>query len=368
MANEADRKYMTRALELAARGRFKTAPNPMVGAVIVRGNRIIGEGYHRRAGGDHAEIVAIKNATEPVRGATIYVTLEPCCHTGRTGPCTDALISAGFKRVVFASTDPDRRVAGKGSRRLRRAGIKVEAGLLRSEAVRLNEIYFAANRLGRPFVILKTAQTLDGRIATATGDSRWVSGTKSLKFAHELRAEVDGVLVGAQTVRKDNPSLTVRRVKGPDPYRIILSRSLRFPRACHLLDNNADFKTIVAAPSEGLDRFARTKRGRNLIFWETRTDRSGSLNVRDLVDQAGRFGLRSLLIEGGGEVATAFLKAALVDKYIAIIAPKLLGHGIDAVGDMEIRRLANAITFDRTETFQSGDDTVFVGYPKWRRS
>jgi len=366
MADARDLTYMQRALELAARGRFTTAPNPMVGAVIVKNGRIIGEGYHRRAGSDHAEIVAMKHAKAPVKGSTVYVTLEPCCHTGRTGPCTDALIAAGVKRVVYAAQDPDNRVGGKGARKLRRAGIEVKSGVLRDESIRLNEIYFGYHQLGRPYIILKSAQTLDGRIAAASGDSKWISGPESLKMAHELRAQVDGVLVGMATVKADNPSLTVRHVKGSNPYRIVLSRSLTFPRQCRLLSDNDDYRTIIASEADAVARFSRTKRGGGLIYWTVKNGRNGALDVRDLVDQASRFGLQSLLVEGGSRVATAFLKAGLVDKYVAVIAPMVLGKGIDSIGDLGAKKIENAIVFERAELVRSGRDVIIVGYPKRR--
>ena len=367
VADETDIRYMQRALELVARGRFRTAPNPMVGAVIVRQGRIIGEGYHRKAGSDHADIAAIRNAVEPVAGSTVYVTLEPCCHTGRTGPCTAALIEHGVARVVFAATDPDPRVRGKGARRLRQAGIRVEAGILREQAVRLNEVFFAFHRTGRPFIILKTAQTLDGRIGAGNGDSKWISSPASRRMAHELRAEADAIVVGGGTVRRDNPALTVRHVTGPDPYRVILSASLRFPKSCRLLDDNADARTIIATMAENVERFARTRRGRSLTFWSIRRRRDGQLDVADLVRKAGQFGLRSLLVEGGSRVATSFLKAGLVDKYVAFVAPKLLGTGIDAVGDLGIASIDRALTFARTEILTCGPDIVVIGYPKRRK-
>ncbi len=367
MANEADKRYMQRAIELAEKGRFKTSPNPMVGAVIVKKNRIIGEGYHRQAGADHAEIAALRTAKESVAGATMYVTLEPCCHTGRTGPCTDALIKAGIKRVVFGSADPDPRVKGKGARKLRRAGIEVTSGVLRQEVQRQNEIFFGFHTLGRPFIILKTAQTIDGRIATSTSDSKWVSGPESLKMAHRLRAEVDGIVVGGRTVLRDDPALTVRRVKGPNPYRIILSGSMHFPRKCGLIDNNKDFKTIVATTGKNVEKFSRSPRGKGLIMWNVKRDRTGRLDVNDVVKQAGQFGLQSLLVEGGNRVATSFLRAGLVDKYVAVIAPKMLGEGVNAIGDMKIKKIADAITLEKTKMISSGKDVILIGYPKWSK-
>ncbi|MBU8932403.1 MAG: bifunctional diaminohydroxyphosphoribosylaminopyrimidine deaminase/5-amino-6-(5-phosphoribosylamino)uracil reductase RibD [candidate division Zixibacteria bacterium] len=366
MPERTDREFMALALELASRGRYHTAPNPMVGAVIVKKGRIIGQGYHRRVGGDHAEVAALKNVARSVRGATIYVTLEPCCHTGHTGPCTKAIIEAGIKRVVVAVKDPNPQVNGKGLRALRKAGLTVETGLMRTEAIRLNEIYFNWHRHGRPFVVLKMAQSLDGRIATRTGSSQWISCPATLKLAHQLRAEFDGVVVGMNTVAVDNPSLTVRRVKGANPYRIVLTSSLKFPRRCHLLLDNDDYKTVVAGPAAANERFAKTKRGQNLIYWNLAEKPNGQLDVADLVKQAGSFGLRSLLIEGGQNVATEFLKLNLVDKCVIVIAPKIVGEGINAIGDLKTQVMADALQLEKHEFQQLGKDCVVIGYPRKR--
>ncbi|MEW5796602.1 MAG: bifunctional diaminohydroxyphosphoribosylaminopyrimidine deaminase/5-amino-6-(5-phosphoribosylamino)uracil reductase RibD, partial [Candidatus Zixiibacteriota bacterium] len=241
---------MQRALDLAAKARGWTSPNPMVGAVIVKNGRIVAEGYHHRAGLDHAEVVALKKAGTRAKGATVYVTLEPCAHVGCTGPCANALIRAGVARVIYSSVDPNPLVSGKGHKKLRKAGIAVERGLLRREAEKLNEAYFAFHRNGRPFVTLKMAQTIDGRIATATGDSQWISSPASLKLAHRLRAENDAVMVGMGTVRADNPALTVRLVKGKNPYRLIVGGRDPVPKSRRIFASNEDLRTVLAAPAK----------------------------------------------------------------------------------------------------------------------
>jgi len=366
MAETGETAYLRKALRLAEKGRGRTSPNPMVGAVIVKDGEIVGEGYHQAAGKAHAEVAAIRKAGPKARGATLYVNLEPCCHTGLTGPCTEEIIRAGIKRVVFSLKDPDPRVNGRGARLLKKAGIMVENGVLKKEAQLLNESYFGYHRNGRPFVILKVAQTIDGRIATVTGDSKWISGPQSLKLAHRLRAEADAVAVGMGTVRKDNPALTVRLVRGKNPYRIVLSRSLNFPRSCQLLDNNSDYKTIIASTVEAIDRFTGTQRGKKsgLIYWTLRCHRDGRLDLHDFLANADEFGLRSMLVEGGGRLAASFLKAGLVDKYIVVIAPMVLGSGVSAVDDIQARRLADAIALERCSVQKSGADYVFIGYPK----
>ena len=355
---------MQRALELAARARGKTSPNPMVGAVIVKNNRIVAEGYHRRAGEDHAEVVALKRAGSRASGATLYVNLEPCCHTGNTGPCTRAIAESGVKCVVMAIRDPDPRVAGKGAACLRRAGVSVCSGVLGREATRLNEQYIGFHRNRRPFIILKLAQTLDGRIAAATGDSRWISGAASLRHAHRLRSEVDAVVVGLGTVKADNPQLTVRLVKGDNPYRIIVSRSLAFPHVCRLLDDNTDQRTIVASTEEAIRRFSRRQSVPRLTYWTIRKGKDGLLNLLDLVREAGAFGLQSLLVEGGAALATSFIRAGLVDKYIFVTAPKLMGEGVSTLGDLSVRKLTDAIEFDDGTFTPCGSDMIFTGYAR----
>ncbi len=328
----------------------------------MKGREIVGEGYHRAAGLAHAEVVALRNAGAKARGATIYVTLEPCCHTGRTGPCTEAILKAGIRRVFYAVDDPDSRVNCCGGNCLRKGGLDVVRNVLREEAIRLNEVYFGYHRLGRPYVILKLAQTLDGRIATRTGDSQWISGPPALKLAHQLRAEADAVVVGMGTVAADDPALTVRKATGANPYRIVLTNSIKFPRQCQLIDDNLDYKTIVATSDASAARLARRKRGRGVIIWSIKTDRKGHLRLDDFLRKADDFGLRSVMVEGGASLATSFLKAGLVDKYMQVSAPKIIGSGIEGVGDLKIRKLKDAIQLVDCSFENLGDDCLFTGY------
>ncbi|MBI5267402.1 MAG: bifunctional diaminohydroxyphosphoribosylaminopyrimidine deaminase/5-amino-6-(5-phosphoribosylamino)uracil reductase RibD [candidate division Zixibacteria bacterium] len=354
---------MKRALDLASLGRGKTSPNPMVGAVVVKSGRIVGEGHHRQAGGDHAEIVALKKAGAQSRGGTLYVTLEPCCHIGRTGPCCDAIVEAGIKRVVYAVKDPDTRVNGKGARRLSKAGIQVIGGVLTESAERLNEYYLSSVRLGRPFVILKLAQSLDGRIATKSGDSHWISGEESRSTVHVLRSEVDAVMIGAETARADNPKLTVRMVRGRNPYRIIVAGKRKLPQTLKLLSQDGDRKTILV--QKGKTSSITLTSGAPII-WSVPADRSGQADLRAILDQAQRAGIRSIMVEGGAALATSFLRAKLVDKMIVFTAPMVIGDGISAINQLEIGRVKNAITFHKYSISASGRDWVFVGYPKWK--
>ena len=362
--SELDDRFMALALQSASCGRGQTAPNPIVGAVVARGKKFITDGYHGDYGSDHAEVVALRKAGRKAHGATLYVTLEPCCHTGRTGPCTQAIVSSGVKRVVFATLDPDPRVNGRGARILTKVGIEVVRGVRKTEAVALNESHFHFHKTGRPFVTLKLAQSLDGRIATVTGDSKWITGPEALTHAHELRAESDAVVVGMGTVLNDNPSLTVRRVKGKNPYRIVVSSSLTFPRHCKLIDDNRDFRTIIASTDDSIQRFTRSKRGRGLMFWSVRTGKDGHLDLRDLLAKSARFGLKSILVEGGAQIATSFLGSGLVDKYIAIISPMIIGAGTDGINALGVKNLTDATRLRRCCYEQLGKDYMIVGYPE----
>jgi diaminohydroxyphosphoribosylaminopyrimidine deaminase/5-amino-6-(5-phosphoribosylamino)uracil reductase len=364
MADVADTDFMKLAIDLAEKGRGKTSPNPVVGAVLVHRNRVVGKGYHRAAGRDHAEIAAIKMAGSKARGATLYVNLEPCCHQGRTGPCTEAIIKAGISRVVASTKDPNPVVDGKGFRLLRKAGVKVETGLLKKQARQLNDIYIGYHENKRPYVILKLAQSLDGRIATGSGDSRWISSPQSRRFVHKLRAEVDAVVVGAGTVRRDNPLLTVRHVRGENPYRIVLSESLKIPPRSNLLVHNGDFKTIIASSDSALSNARRVASSRNPITWTVDRAAKHQLDLEDFMMKVNQFGLRSILVEGGRELATAFLKAGLVDKIVMVTAPIIIGDGISGIGELNIRNISKAIKLESGFDIGSGVDTIHVGYPQ----
>lgn len=351
------------ALELSAKGIGKVNPNPMVGAVIVKNGKVVGKGYHRASGSAHAEVNAIKSAGKNSRGATMYVTLEPCCHTGKTGPCTDEIIKAGISQLIYASKDPNPFVSGKGARTLRRAGLKVSNGLLETEARLLNDSYFGFLKNNRPYLILKAAQTLDGRIATTSGDSKWISSSDALDYAHQLRSQVDAVIVGSGTLKKDNPSLTVRRVKGKNPYRIILSGSLSFSADLNLFKKNDDMKTIIATSAKRLPKkFSSLKHPP--IIWNIKQDNNKMLNLNDLLEQAKKFGIKSILVEGGAKVITSFINKNLVDKLILITAPRLLGDGISTVGNLNKKLMRDSIQFENCSFLPLGKDIAFIGYPK----
>lgn len=356
---------MRRALSLAARARGRTSPNPMVGAVVARGGRIVGEGYHRRAGAPHAEVHALKAAGPLARGAVLYVTLEPCGRfPKRTPPCTDAIVASGVTRVVIAMRDPNPSVRGRGVRQLRRAGLDVTVGVLAAEARRLNDAYLAWVTTGRPFVTLKFAATLDGKIATASGESRWITGLQARRYTHRLRAEADAVLVGVGTVLKDDPRLTARLASGRrDPHRIVVDERLALPLDARVLQPRPGSTTYVAtiagAPSARRRRIEAL--GATVLI---AASRSGLVDLEDVMRQLGARGITSVLIEGGAEINASALRAGLVGKVIVILAPALMGgrDAVSAIGGPSPRRLRDALRLRDRSVRPCGDDLIVEGY------
>ena len=368
---QAEERFMRRALELAARGLGRTSPNPAVGAVVVRDGEIVGEGYHQRAGEPHAEPIALAAAGELARGADIYVSLEPCCHFGRTPPCTDAIIAAGIARVFYACGDPDARCAGAGEAELQNAGLTVSAGPLSAEARKLNEAYFKHKRTGKPFVTLKLACTLDGMIATSTGDSHWVTGAQARQRVHEWRNESDAVMVGIGTVLRDNPALTCRLDSGPrrDPLRIVIDANADTPSTAEVL-LRGEAKCLIAV-SEGApeERVASLEAaGADILTIPagraaTRAARGSNLDFAVLLRALGDRGIMSVLCEGGAGLAGTILHAGAVDKLRFFYAPKLVGRsGLSAVGDLGIQSMADAMLFDISHTEIIGDDLLVESY------
>jgi len=323
MGDEADKRYMRLALRLALKGAGRTSPNPMVGAVLVRDGKIIATGYHQRAGSDHGEIAALKRAGKRARGATLYLNLEPCDHQGRTPPCSLSLIQSRVKRVVVGMVDPNPLVSGRGIRKLRQAKIRVDVGLLEAECRRLNEAYskYIIRRI--PFVILKLAVSLDGRIATSTGDSRWVTGSVSRRYVHQLRNRVDAVLVGAGTVLADDPKLTCRLPRGRDPWRIVLDGRLSIPLKAHLLHQRNPEKTIVVTGPRAPIKKVEAIRRYGARVWNLPL-REGRIPFTALLKRLGKMGLNSVMIEGGAATASWALRERVVDRVFFFYAPKSL--------------------------------------------
>jgi diaminohydroxyphosphoribosylaminopyrimidine deaminase/5-amino-6-(5-phosphoribosylamino)uracil reductase len=360
-----DRKsFMKRALSLARRGGGYVNPNPQVGAVIVGDDEIVGEGYHRKFGGPHAEIEALKDAGESARGATLYVTLEPCVHYGKTPPCTERIIESGLNRVVVAIEDPNPKVAGKGVKRLREEGIDVSVGIMENEARRVNEIYLHYVRTNRPFVLLKLAMTLDGKLATRTGDSRWITSESARKLVHELRARYSAVGVGINTVLSDDPRLTVRKAEGPDGARVIFDSKGRTPLDSKILNLSSSAPTIVAT-SDDIARYEVEKyeeRGGEVWQFPGSGDR---VDLESLLERMGSKGYDSLLVEGGGEVAWSLFDRNLVDKVRFFYAPRVIGgrDAVPAVGGEGKAEVRDGVVIDRLSLEEIGDDVSLVGYP-----
>ncbi|MBS3755811.1 MAG: bifunctional diaminohydroxyphosphoribosylaminopyrimidine deaminase/5-amino-6-(5-phosphoribosylamino)uracil reductase RibD [Desulfobacterales bacterium] len=361
-----DTDYMTIALELAEKGRGYTSPNPMVGAAIVKHGQIAGQGWHQEAGGAHAEVNAIADAGGQARGATMYVTLEPCNHHGRTPPCTEAILAAGITRVVCAMADPNPDVAGGGAAYLAENGVDVEIGICEARAKRLNECFIKYTATRRPFVVLKCAATLDGKIATCSGDSRWVTGEAARKHVHQLRHWLDAILVGIQTVRTDDPSLTARLEDktGRDPIRIILDTRLSIPDDARLLRQASCAETIIAAGEQAdPEKTARLRQMGARVLHLPAGD--GGVDLATLVEKLGDMGITGLLVEGGSRVSGAFLSARLVDKICFFYAPKILGgEGIPICSGPGPRAMAGAKAVTDIRISHFDEDILVEGYIK----
>ena len=361
-ANAQDEKYLRMACRLARKAAGRTSPNPQVGAVIVRRGKIVGAGYHRFAGGDHAEVAALKRAGARARGATLYISLEPCSHQGRTPPCTGALIRAGIKEVVCGAKDPNPLVAGRGLRQLRRAGIKVRAGALEKETRELIEAFTKYITRGVPFVTLKLAVTLDGRIAASSGDARWISGAKSRDEVHRLRNEVDAVIVGLGTVKADDPLLTCRIPGGRNPSRVVLDSRLRIPLAAKILHLSDAGKTIIATGKEASRVKVRALEALGVQVWRLAV-KEEKVSWRALLKALARQGIVSAMIEGGGATAASALKDKIVDKVLFFYAPKILGgDALPMIDGLGLRRVKQAIPIKNLRATKSGDDLAVTGY------
>lgn len=353
--------FMRRALRLARRGAGRTAPNPAVGAVVVRRGRIVGEGYHRAAGLPHAEIEALHRAGNASRGADLYVTLEPCNHRGRTGPCTDAVLAAGIARVAYAMEDPNPAVSGGGAGRLRDAGLVVHRGLMEAEARELNRGFCRWVVSGKPFVTLKLAVSLDGQIAAAGGASRWITGEAARRRVHRMRSEADAVLVGGETARRDDPVLTARHPGGRDPRRVILT-SRPSELANGRIFREAGGEVLVACRNDVPERDVRAVReaGGKVLRLPAR---GGTVRARDLLAALGAEGITSILVEGGGRTAGWLVSEGAVDRYVLFVAPLLLGEGVRAVSGWASRSPSSGKRLAFTSVRRVGPDLEITAEP-----
>ena len=365
--SQADIDFMKMALRLAAKGAGWVSPNPLVGAVVVRAGKVVGRGWHRRYGEPHAEVEALRDAGNFARGATLYVTLEPCNHHGKTPPCTEAVLAAGVKRVVTATLDPNRRVTGGGAAFLREKGVQVELGLLAEEARRLNEAWFAWVETGLPFILAKAACSLDGKIATRTGDSRWLTGEQGRGFGHRLRHVCDAILVGIGTVLADDPQLTTRlpRRRGQDPIRVVLDSRLRLPETARVLHLDSSAPTWIATTPAALNEKIQAIKalGAEVLVMP---EEGGRVALKPLLQELGHRRVQSLLVEGGAEVLGAFLDQRLVDKFYFFYAPKILGgkDAYPAVAGRGVARLAEAHQARDLSLRRLGPDLLVSGYLK----
>jgi diaminohydroxyphosphoribosylaminopyrimidine deaminase/5-amino-6-(5-phosphoribosylamino)uracil reductase len=349
-----DEEMIRRTMTLARRGQAWVAPNPMVGAVIVSDGEIVGEGYHRRFGGPHAEVHALKAAGEKARGATLYVNLEPCSHHGKTPPCVDAILEAGVKRVVASISDPNPKVDGTGFEKLRTGGIDVVTGVLEDDALDLNQQYLKKAATGWSWVTLKIAQSLDGRIAAITGHSQWISGKQSLRYAHLLRASHDAVLVGSGTVHADDPLLTVRHVPGRNPVRVVLDSSLAIPAECKLMHSPDEAATWVFGRTDA--PAPEWEGNANVEIIRLDPDSKGRIPIKAMLRALAEKGVGSVMVEGGSAIWTSFLEAKVVDKLEVVIAPMIIGHGIDAIDDLEVLKVSDAIRLTPFRWRRIGED------------
>ncbi len=360
-----DIQYMKRALKLAEMGIGFTNPNPLVGAVIVKNGKVIGEGYHEVYGSHHAEINAFKNATEEVKGATMYVTLEPCSHYGKTPPCARAIVENGIKKVVIGLKDPNPLVSGKGIKILQDAGIEVVTGVLEEEGKKLNEVFLKYITTSTPFCVMKTAMTLDGKIAAYTGDSKWVTGEASRKYVHQLRHRLAGIMVGIGTVLVDDPMLTTRLegVNSRDPVRIIVDTSAKISLEAKVLNLSSNAKTIIATTEKAnQDKIRELKeKGAEIIVTPLKNN---SVDLTYLMKILGEMKIDGVLLEGGSRLNYSALEEGIVDKVNAFIAPKIIGGETSKtpVGGIGKEFMKDAITLKEIRVHHFGQDLMVEGY------
>ena len=367
--NDLDEKFMREALRQARKGMGQTSPNPTVGAVIVRNGKVLSTGYHREAGLPHAEVEALNKLGAKATGDTLYVTLEPCNHYGRTPPCTEAIVSSGIKRVVVGMKDPNPGVSGGGCEFLRDNGIQVKAGVLETECRQTNEAFLKFVTSRRPFVIVKSALTLDGWTATATGHSQWITNDKSRQFVHRLRDQVDGVMVGVRTVLADDPLLTVRlrRGRGRNPLRIVVDTHLRTPVNARILHQDSSSNTLIAVsadvPAEERRRFRRE--GVSILTCPTRGE---MIDLGALMDILGTMSVTSLLVEGGASIIGSMLRERLIDKFFIFNSNKILGgdDGIPMAAGPGPKRIDQCLALKDIQTRRFGNDIMIVGYPDYK--
>lgn len=360
-----DLAYMRKALTLALKSKGETSPNPLVGAIVVQSKKIIAEGWHRYCGGDHAEVIALKKAGPKARGAKLYVTLEPCSHIGRTPPCVDKIIKAGIREVIIGMVDPNPVNNGKSISKLKRAGIRVKTGFLENELKKINEPFLKYITKKLPFVTAKCAQTLDGKIATASGESKWITSQESRDYAHRLRCEFDGILVGINTVLKDNPFLNAKKKIKPIK-KIIIDSDLRLPLKANLFKNTNPSDIVIATMKDAREnKFARLqKKGVSLIVCPRVSGIEKRIQLRFLFKELARQEITSILIEGGGRVIGGALQEKLVDKFLIFVAPKIMGdqNALSSIRGLEMNRIDQLIKLRDVTVKRIFENILIEGY------
>ncbi len=356
---------MKRALTLAEKARGRTSPNPMVGAVIVKNGRIISEGFHKRSGGPHAEIEALRKIKGSTAGAQLFINLEPCCHVGKTPPCTDSIIQSGIREIYIGTKDPNPLVSGKGIRHLRKNGISVHVNYLRKECEKLNEVFIKYIKTGRPFVILKSGLSLDGKIAVNSGQSKWITGSQARKKVHEIRDQVDSIIIGARTILKDNPSLTTRLngKKGKHPIRVILDNEVIVPLTSKVF-KNAKSQQVIYVTSKKVSSLRQKKLDALGVKTWVVSEKNNGVDLKKLINRIGKNGISSVLIEGGGEVNASALNEKIADKVVWFIAPKIIGGNSapGVVGGKGVKNLNQAFLLKDLNFSPLGNDWMVEGY------
>lgn len=363
MLTQDDVRYMKKAIKLAKKGFGFVNPNPLVGALVVKDGKIIGKGYHGFFGGPHAEINAFNKAIAPLQGATLYVTMEPCNHHGKTPPCTDRIIAEKITRVVIGITDPNKLVNGKGISRLQQAGIEVSVGVLEKEVEKLNEVYIKFIKTGKPFVAIKTAMTLDGKIATFTGDSKWISNELSREFVHELRHRYGAILVGVNTVIKDNPFLTNRSSfkKKKHPLRVVIDSRGRTPLNSNILNKEAE--TIIAVTNQATEHFCKAIQEKGVEIIKC-PEKDNKVDLGYVIEKLADKGIDSILIEGGSTLNFTAIRGGIVDKVYSFISPKMVGgsQAVTPVGGNGLEKMIDAITLNIDKIKRFDDDLLIESY------
>jgi len=356
----ADELYIQLTIEIAKKGEGSVSPNPLVGCVITKNNRIIGAGYHQKYGEDHAEINAINSSSESLEGSTLYVNLEPCCHHGKTPPCVDRIIKEKIKRVVIGTLDINPLVSGKGVKALKKAGIDVKVGVLEKECIELNKFFFKFVKHKLPYVTLKAAQTLDGMIADKNNYSEWISSSESRKHVHWLRAKYDAVLIGSETARADNPKLTVRMVEGRNPFRVVLDSNLKLKSDLNLFKYNSDSKTIVITSKANNTKFKKLnqleKLGVKILF--AKSDIKGRMQLKSVLKELVKLQIISVMVEGGSKIFSSFVKQNLFDDIYLFVSPKILGSGLQTFSELNSKKLDEAAKLNIKRTQKIGDDVL----------